>query len=91
VRYRIVRRYLPLLEETGYMAKEKYSFQRKSHEHAQRIGKHFELYKRPAFRPRAKKLAGTTLRAAGLSRPIARRFRCALRRNVQWSVRLRAA
>jgi len=35
--------YLPLLEETGYMAKEKYSFAPEIFEHAQRIGKHFNL------------------------------------------------
>jgi cyclohexanone monooxygenase len=45
---------LPLLEETGYMAREKYSFQRKIHEHAQRIGKHFELYKRTCFQTQSK-------------------------------------
>ena len=41
--------YLPLLEETGYMAKEKYSFQPEIFEHAQRIGKHFNLYPRTYF------------------------------------------
>jgi cyclohexanone monooxygenase len=41
--------YLPLLEETGYMPKEKYSFAPEIYEHAQRIGKHFNLYKRACF------------------------------------------
>jgi cyclohexanone monooxygenase len=41
--------YLPLLEETGYMPKEKYSFAPEIFEHAQRIGKHFNLYKRACF------------------------------------------
>jgi cation diffusion facilitator CzcD-associated flavoprotein CzcO len=41
--------YLPLLEETGYMPKEKYSFQPEIYEHAQRIGKHFGLYSRAYF------------------------------------------
>ena len=35
--------YLPLLEETGHMPKEKYSFAPEIFEHAQRIGKHFNL------------------------------------------------
>jgi cyclohexanone monooxygenase len=46
--------YLPLLEETGYMAKEKYSFQPEIFEHAQRIGKHFDLYKRACFQTQIK-------------------------------------
>ncbi|MEM8767080.1 MAG: NAD(P)-binding protein, partial [Pseudomonadota bacterium] len=33
--------YLPLLEETGYMPKEKYSFAPEIYEHTQRIGKYF--------------------------------------------------
>ncbi len=33
--------YLPLLEETGYMPKEKFSKGDECFEHAQRIGKHF--------------------------------------------------
>ena len=41
--------YLPLLEETGYMPKEKYSFAPEIFEHAQRIGKHFNLYERACF------------------------------------------
>ena len=38
--------YLPLLEETGYMPKEKYSFAPEILEHCQRIGEHFDLYRR---------------------------------------------
>src|ERR1700693_2606297 len=41
--------YLPLLEETGYIPKEKYSFAPEIFEHAQRIGKHFNLYRRACF------------------------------------------
>lgn len=41
--------YLPLLEETGYMPKEKYSFAPEIFAHAQRIGKHFNLYERTCF------------------------------------------
>ncbi len=41
--------YLPLLEETGYMPKERYSFAPEIFAHAQRIGKHFDLYKRACF------------------------------------------
>ena len=35
--------YLPLLEETGYMPKLKFSFAPEIYEHAQRIGEHFDL------------------------------------------------
>src|SRR6204780_3435802 len=41
--------YLPLLEETGYIPKEKYASQPEIFAHAQRIGKHFDLYKRACF------------------------------------------
>src|SRR5438128_4668028 len=41
--------YLPLLEETGYIAKERYSFAPEIQEHAKRIGKHFNLYDRACF------------------------------------------
>ena len=41
--------YLPLLEETGYMPKEKYSFAPEIFAHAQRIGRHFNLYERACF------------------------------------------
>ncbi len=48
--------YLPLLEETGYMPKEKYSFQPEILEHAQRIGNHFDLYSRAYFQTQATEL-----------------------------------
>jgi len=41
--------YLPLLEETGYIPKLRYSFAPELQEHAQRIGKHFDLYKDAVF------------------------------------------
>jgi cation diffusion facilitator CzcD-associated flavoprotein CzcO len=46
--------YLPLLEETGYIPKEKYSFAPEIFEHAQRIGKHFNLYKHACFQTQVK-------------------------------------
>ena len=46
--------YLPLLEETGYIPKEKYSFAPEIFEHAQRIGKHFKLYDRACFQTQVK-------------------------------------
>jgi cation diffusion facilitator CzcD-associated flavoprotein CzcO len=46
--------YLPLLEETGYLPKEKYSFAPEIFEHAQRIGKHFNLYPRACFQTQVK-------------------------------------
>lgn len=36
--------YLPLLEETGYLPKAKYSFASEIFEHCQRIGRHYDLY-----------------------------------------------
>ena len=41
--------YLPLLEETGYVPKLRYSFAPEIHEHAQRIGQHFGLYEDAVF------------------------------------------
>ena len=41
--------YLPLLEETGYMPKLRYSYAPEIYEHAQRIGHHFDLYKDAVF------------------------------------------
>jgi cation diffusion facilitator CzcD-associated flavoprotein CzcO len=41
--------YLPLLEETGYIPKEKYSFAPEIMGHAQRIGKKFDLYRNALF------------------------------------------
>jgi cyclohexanone monooxygenase len=46
--------YLPLLEETGYIPREKYSFAPEIFEHSQRIGKHFNLYERACFQTRVK-------------------------------------
>ncbi len=46
--------YLPLLEETGYMPREKYSFAPEIFAHAQRIGKHFNLYERACFQTQIK-------------------------------------
>jgi cyclohexanone monooxygenase len=42
--------YLPLLEATGYVPKLKYAFAPEIFEHAQRIGRHFNLYERACFR-----------------------------------------
>ena len=44
--------YLPLLEETGFMPKEKYSYAPEIYEHTQRIGKYFDLYDRALFQTR---------------------------------------
>lgn len=41
--------YLPLLEETGYMPREKYSYGTEIFEHAQRVGRRFDLYDRAYF------------------------------------------
>ena len=41
--------YLPLLEETGYVPKLRYSFAPEIYEHAQRIGQHFGLYENAVF------------------------------------------
>jgi cyclohexanone monooxygenase len=41
--------YLPLLEETGYLPKEKYSFANEIRAHARRIGETFDLYGAACF------------------------------------------
>jgi cyclohexanone monooxygenase len=41
--------YLPLLEETNYVPKEKYSYGPEIFEHCQRIGRHFGLYEKALF------------------------------------------
>jgi cyclohexanone monooxygenase len=41
--------YLPLLEELGYMPKEKYSYAPEIYEHSQRIAEHFNLYDAAVF------------------------------------------
>ncbi|MBL6752215.1 MAG: NAD(P)/FAD-dependent oxidoreductase [Nevskia sp.] len=48
--------YLPLLDETGYMPKEKYSFGPEIYEHAQRIGRHYDLYPRAHFQTQVREL-----------------------------------
>ena len=40
---------LPLLEETGYVPKLRFSYASEIYEHAQRIGRHFDLYKDAVF------------------------------------------
>src|SRR6516225_5192685 len=46
--------YLPLLEETGYIPKERYSFAPEIFSHAQRIGRHFNLYGKACFQTKVK-------------------------------------
>ncbi|MGR8919389.1 MAG: flavin-containing monooxygenase [Gammaproteobacteria bacterium] len=41
--------YMPLLEEVGYMPKEKYAYAPEILEHAKRIGRHFDLYPKTCF------------------------------------------
>ncbi|QIB66817.1 flavin-containing monooxygenase [Kineobactrum salinum] len=41
--------YLPLLEETDYMPKEKYSFAAEIFEHCQRVGHRYDLYRNTCF------------------------------------------
>jgi cyclohexanone monooxygenase len=41
--------YLPLLEELGYMPKERYSYGPEIFEHCRRIGRHYDLYDRAIF------------------------------------------
>ncbi len=48
--------YLPLLEETNYIPKEKYSFQPEIFEHAKRVANHFNLYDRSCFQTRVKEV-----------------------------------
>ncbi|WP_439814935.1 flavin-containing monooxygenase [Zavarzinia sp. CC-PAN008] len=44
--------YLPLLEETGYMPREKYAFQPEILAHTQRLARHFDLYPCALFQTR---------------------------------------
>jgi cyclohexanone monooxygenase len=46
--------YLPLLEELGYMPKEKYAYVSEIFGHSQRIGKHYGLYERAIFQTRVR-------------------------------------
>jgi cation diffusion facilitator CzcD-associated flavoprotein CzcO len=48
--------YLPLLEETGYMPKEKYSYAPEILAHARRIGEQFDLYRDACFQTQIKAL-----------------------------------
>ena len=48
--------YLPLLEELGYMPKEKYAYAPEIFEHSQRIGTHYGLYDRTLFSTRVSSL-----------------------------------
>ena len=48
--------YLPLLEETDYIPKEKYSYAPEILAHARRIGEHFDLYRNACFQTQIKAL-----------------------------------
>ena len=48
--------YLPLLEEVGYVPKEKYSFGREILEHSQSIARKFDLYRDVCFQTRVEEL-----------------------------------
>ncbi len=48
--------YLPLLEELGYMPKEKYAYADEIFEHSQRIGRHYGLYERTHFCTRVRSM-----------------------------------
>ncbi len=48
--------YLPLLEEIGYMPKEKYSFGKEIRDHSQAIAREFDLYRDVCFRTRVEEL-----------------------------------
>jgi cation diffusion facilitator CzcD-associated flavoprotein CzcO len=48
--------YLPLLEETGYVPREKYAFAAEIREHSRRIGERFDLYKDACFQTEIREL-----------------------------------
>src|SRR5205085_7778672 len=48
--------YLPLLEELGYIPKEKYSYVNEIFEHSQRIGRAYGLYDLALFQTRVREL-----------------------------------
>ncbi len=48
--------YLPLLEETGYIPKEKYSYAPEILEHSRRIGRKFDLYRNAFFQTQIKEI-----------------------------------
>ena len=49
--------YLPLLEELGYIPKEKYSYGGEIFEHSQRVGQAYKLYDRALFQTRVNRLS----------------------------------
>jgi cyclohexanone monooxygenase len=49
--------YLPLLEDLGYMPKEKYSYAPEIYEHSQRIAKAFDLYESACFQTKVTDLS----------------------------------
>jgi cyclohexanone monooxygenase len=49
--------YLPLLEELGYMPKEKYAFGDEIFEHSQRIGRAYDLYDEACFQTRVTEMS----------------------------------
>ncbi len=48
--------YLPLLEETGYMPKEKYSYAPEIFKHTRRVGEYFGLYEHALFQTRVREV-----------------------------------
>ena len=48
--------YLPLVEELGYVPKEKYSFAPEIYEHSRRIAKHYNLYENALFQTKVREL-----------------------------------
>lgn len=48
--------YLPLLEELGYLPKEKYSYVGEIFQHSQRVGRTYQLYDRAIFQTRVNEL-----------------------------------
>ncbi len=48
--------YLPLLEELGYVPKEKYAYVTEIFGHSQRIGRHYDLYDRAIFQTRVRSI-----------------------------------
>ena len=59
--------YLPLLEELGYIPKEKYSYAPEIYEHSQRIAEQFKLYDNACFQTKVTDLRGTRSARAGSS------------------------
>ncbi|HJQ15390.1 MAG TPA: NAD(P)/FAD-dependent oxidoreductase [Allosphingosinicella sp.] len=48
--------YLPLLEELGYIPREKYSYVTEIFEHAKRVGKAYDLYEKTLFQTRVRSI-----------------------------------